>query len=95
MLSLAEQTARQAHGAAVAIVLMVLLVLIGIVVILLLGAAWRRYNQRINRPRPQHGETTDLWQAAAERLYHDDKSGTPDDPDEPSDPSDESHGPDR
>ena len=78
-----------AHGL---LVLMVVACLVGLVVITMLLRAWRRYNQRLDRPRPQRGPMPDVWRAAADRL------GDPDpfdeDDDDRPDPLDEDDQPD-
>ena len=88
MLSLAVQAPQQLKGAGLALAAILLIVLVGIVVILLLGVTWRRYNQRINKSQstPNKTDHTDLWQAAADRLENHDQPGHPEDPDEPDEP---------
>ena len=50
------------------LVLMALACLVGLVVIMMLLRSWRRYNRRLDRPKPEHGPMPDVWRAAAERL---------------------------
>ena len=52
------------------LLLIVLACLIGLVVIILLLRSWRRYNERLRRPRPSRRQEPpiDPWHAAADRL---------------------------
>jgi len=74
----------QGHGL---IVLMLVACVIGLVVIVLLLRTWRRFNERLNRPRPDRQEIPDIWRASAERLKDTDQPEAdeydPDDTDRP------------
>lgn len=88
MLILAQEAARTREGliaTAIAFAAILMIVLVGIGTILMLGVAWRRYNQRLQRPDKAATDRiadTDAWQAAADRIEQD----PPEPPDDPEDP---------
>ena len=69
------------------IVVILVACMVGLVVIVLLLRAWRRFNERLNRPRPDRQAIPDIWRASAERLKDTDQPEAdeydPDDTDRP------------
>ncbi len=61
------------------IVLMLVACVIGLVVIILLLRTWRRFNKRLNRPRPDRQAIPDIWHESAERLNEADPADPDDD----------------
>ena len=55
------------------VLLTVLLGIIGIVIILMLGVSWRRYNARMTRKERQAREATDPWTTSGQRTYSGDR----------------------
>ena len=57
--------------------------LTGLIVLMMLLRGWRRYDDRLRPPPPQHPRLPDPWRAAADRL---DQTDPPEDTDGEPDP---------
>jgi hypothetical protein len=66
------------------LMLITLLGLIGVMLVLLLGWTWRRFNARLQAPPPKPTRMPDIWQAGGIRLNVD--KVFPRDPPEPPEP---------